>query len=244
MARPHRSGAHRSHSHRSRPRFRFPGRLGWLLAFALLLSVAPQIENIENLDLPPQLQLQRRDPSSWQMGQPLSGANSINPRPLPEMRAYALELVNRDRKVNGLLPLVEDPLLHLAAQKHAEDMLERQFFAHVNLDGVTPSGRFRAVGGQMGAAENIYRQTGGSAAVSYSLAERVQKGWMESDGHRANLLSPGYRAFGYGVATSPAGDAIYAVQMFRPPTPVELLQGISRWAVDQLPMERFNQKEQ
>ncbi|MBD0334473.1 MAG: CAP domain-containing protein [Cyanobacteria bacterium Co-bin13] len=237
MAHPHRSGVRRSSSqpHR-RSRLRFFDRLSWLLAFGLLLGIAPQIQTLEP---PPQLQL-HRDLSDWQIGQPLDGANSINPRTLPELRAYALALVNRDRTLNGLLPLVEDPLLNLAAQRHAEDMLNRQFFAHVNPDGVNPSGRFRAVGGQMGAGENIYRRTGGTTALSYSLAEKAQTGWMESDGHRANLLSLGYQAFGYGIAASPEGDAVYVVQMFRPPTPVELLQGASQWVLDQLPLERFS----
>jgi uncharacterized protein YkwD len=230
MARP-RSG--------SQPRRRksfVPPRLGWLLAFGLLLWAAPQIQTLEP---PPQLQLRPRDTSNWQIGAPLAGANSTEAQPLPELRAYALELVNRDRTLNGLLPLVEDPLLSQAAQNHAEDMLARQFFAHVNPDGVNPSGRFRAVGGQMGAGENIYRRTGGTTALSYGLAEKAQTGWMESDGHRANLLSPGYQAFGYGIAASSEGDAVYVVQMFRPPTPVELLQGVSQWALDQLPLERF-----
>ncbi|TVP71870.1 MAG: CAP domain-containing protein [Leptolyngbya sp. LCM1.Bin17] len=140
-------------------------------------------------------------------------------RSLPELRALALDLVNRDRQVNGLPALVEDSLLSEAAQRHAEDMLQRKFYDHVNPDGQNPSDRFRSLGGQAGAGENIMQQRGGvPTALSFGLLEEYQKGWMYSDGHRANLLNPNYTTFGYGIVASPTGTEIYAVQMFSFPT--------------------------
>lgn len=123
--------------------------------------------------------------------------------------------MNRDRQVNGLPPLVEDPLLSLATQRHAEDMLRRQFYDHVNPDGQNPSDRFMAVGGQVGAGENIMQQVGGvPTTLSYGLVEEYQKGWMYSPGHRENLLAAHYTTFGYGIVENPLGTEIYAVQMF------------------------------
>ena len=152
----------------------------------------------------------------WTIGQPQTPARlRLGNRPLPELQALALDLVNRDRQVNGLPPLVEDPLLSLAAQRHAEDMLRRRFYDHVNPDGQDPSDRFMAVGGQVGAGENIMQQVGGMPmTLSYGLVEEYQKGWMYSPGHRENLLTADYTTFGYGIVANPLGTEIYAVQMF------------------------------
>ncbi|WP_228038441.1 CAP domain-containing protein [Nodosilinea sp. LEGE 06152] len=134
---------------------------------------------------------------------------------MPELRALALELVNRDRQVNGLPPLVEDPLLSQVAQEHAEDMLKRQFYDHVNPEGLDPSDRFMATGSNVGAGENIMQQKGGvPVALSFGLVEEYQKGWMYSPGHRENLLTQHYTSFGYGIVANALGTEIYAVQMF------------------------------
>lgn len=154
----------------------------------------------------------------WQIGEVQTEWTELSSnRSLPELRSYAMQLVNRDRQLNGLPPLTEDPLLSLAAQRHAEDMLTRQFYDHVNLDGQDPSDRFKAVGGQNGAGENImqWKLNGtGYGQPSYRLMEEFQKEWMYSDGHRQNLLLPDYKTFGYGVVISRSGQEIYAVQLF------------------------------
>lgn len=72
-----------------------------------------------------------------------------------------------------------------------------------------------AVGGHVGAGENIMQQVGGMPmALSYGLVEEYQKGWMYSPGHRENLLTADYATFGYGIVANPLGTEIYAVQMF------------------------------
>lgn len=154
----------------------------------------------------------------WQIGEVQAEWTELGPkRSLPELRSYAMHLVNRDRQLNGLPTLIEDPLLSLAAQRHAENMLTQQFYDHVNPDGQDPSDRFRAVGGQNGAGENIMQwklNSTGYGRPSYRLMEEFQKEWMYSDGHRQNLLLPDYKTFGYGVVISRSGQEIYAVQLF------------------------------
>jgi uncharacterized protein YkwD len=154
--------------------------------------------------------------SDWSIGPPQTQWNlRLGNQPLPELRGRALKLVNRDRQSNSLSSLVEDPLLSQVAQRHAEDMLERQFYDHVNPDGQDPSDRFMAVGSKVGAGENIMQQKGGiPMTLSFGLVEEYQKGWMYSPGHRENLLTPHYTTFGYGIVASPTGTEIYAVQMF------------------------------
>ena len=98
--------------------------------------------------------------SDWKIGKALTtpwSATSL--RSLPELRAFALELVNRDRTLNNLSPLVEDPLLSEAAQLHAEDMLKRQYFDQVSPEGKTPRDRFIRVGGssRIGVGENLLK---------------------------------------------------------------------------------------
>lgn len=157
--------------------------------------------------------------ANWRIGKPevtLWTANSS--RSLPELRAFALKLINRDRQLNGLSPLVEDPLLSGSAQYHAEDMKARNFYAHVTPEGKTPTDRFAALGGQGGVGENIMLQSGSAETawiLNWGLVENFQKSWMYSNGHRANLLNPQYTKVGYGIVADPITGRIYAVQNFQ-----------------------------
>jgi uncharacterized protein YkwD len=152
----------------------------------------------------------------WKIGQPQANIwNAEQLRSLPELQNFALELVNRDRTLNNLQPLGADVLLSQAAQLHAEDMLEKQYFNHISPEGKNPRHRYLAVGGNpgVGVGENIAKAETRGLGLTYSEAEKFQRGWMYSNGHRANLLTAEYKKFGYGVATGRDGR-IYAVQMF------------------------------
>lgn len=99
--------------------------------------------------------------ADWRIGKPeVNVWNANSSRSLPELRTLALKLINRDRQANGLPSLVEDPLLAQSAQRHAEDMKARNFYAHVTPEGKTPTDRFAAVGGIGGVGENIMLQSG------------------------------------------------------------------------------------
>ena len=154
--------------------------------------------------------------ASWEIGAPqVDITNAHVSRSLQEARVFALKLANRDRLLNGLPLLTEDPLLAHSAQLHAQDMMERQYYAHVTPEGKTPSDRFSEVGGMVGVGENIVEQKGAlGARLTYGLVEQYQKGWMYSDGHRQNLLTPEYRRCGYGIAVNPLTGEVYAVQNF------------------------------
>ncbi|WP_233838462.1 CAP domain-containing protein [Thermosynechococcus sichuanensis] len=155
----------------------------------------------------------------WQIGAPQVDVIAAQPkRSLAEIRAFALQLVNRDRQLNGLPPLVADELLTEAAQRHAEDMLKRQYFSHTTPEGRSPMDRFIALGGRGGVGENIMEQKGTPGWVlNYKLIERFQKGWMHREGHRQNILRPEFTRFGFGIALNSARGEVYAVQMFALP---------------------------
>lgn len=157
--------------------------------------------------------------TDWRIGKPeVNVWNANSSRSLPELRALALKLINRDRQANRLPPLVEDPLLAQSAQHHAENMKARNYYAHVTPEGKTPTERFAAVGGIGGVGENIMLQSGrigNGSVLNWGLVESFQKSWMYSDGHRANLLAPQYTKVGYGIVSDPISGKVYAVQNFQ-----------------------------
>jgi uncharacterized protein YkwD len=135
-----------------------------------------------------------------------------------QIKQIALQLVNRDRAQQGLAPLGYDLLLSGAAGLHALDMANRNYFEHYNFNGQGPTERFKALGGRGGVAENIiYTEIRGQyKQINVQLLEDFQQRWMNSSGHRKNLLNSQYTHFGYGIAVSPDGTRIYAVQTFSP----------------------------
>jgi uncharacterized protein YkwD len=137
-------------------------------------------------------------------------------RATDQIRQMALNLVNQDRMQQGLAPLVEDRLLSSSAELHALDMAKRGYFDHYSPDGQGPSERFVALGGSsIGIAENIaYDFPKGGRKINVQVLSKFQQRWMKSAPHRKNLLSARYTHFGYGIAVSPNGDRIYAVQVF------------------------------
>ena len=93
---------------------------------------------------------------------------------------------------NGLEPFVYNETLAETARAHSQDMIDRDFFDHTNPDGKSPFDRMRENGLSYSmAAENI--------AVGYPSPEAVVEGWMNSEGHRANILG-GCEELGVGLA--------------------------------------------
>jgi uncharacterized protein YkwD len=160
-----------------------------------------------------------RGETDWKIGSStISVINAHQARSLVENRELALQLTNRDRQLNGLLPLVEDPLLSQTAQFHAQDMLTRHYYAHITPEGKNPTDRFAQQGGHSEVGENIVQMKGSAGTiVNYRLIEKFQKSWMYSSGHRANLLKPEYLHFGYGIVADSFTGQVYGVQNFSLP---------------------------
>jgi uncharacterized protein YkwD len=115
---------------------------------------------------------------------------------LAAARAATLCLVNSERAARGLSPLVDNALLDLAAQRHADDMVASGYFSHDSATGDSFDQRIRSVG-YAGAllAENIAWGGGG-----LGTPRRMVSTWMNSAGHRANILNGTLRDSGVGVA--------------------------------------------
>ncbi len=102
-----------------------------------------------------------------------------------------VRLVNEVRAKAGLGRLRFDERLRTAARAHSKDMAKRNFCAHENPDGVTPAERMPAAGYSAPGAENVAR--------GQESPRVVMDAWMNSPGHRANLLNPQFTAIGVGV---------------------------------------------
>jgi uncharacterized protein YkwD len=132
-----------------------------------------------------------------------------------DVQQFALELANRDRAGEGLVPMSVDPVLAQAAQYHAEDMLRRNYFDHYSPEGESPADRLAAAGRQGYPAENIaMTEDRRIRRIQAKTLETFQSRWMQSAGHRRNLMNPNYERFGYGLAIDPASGRVFAVQMF------------------------------
>lgn len=134
------------------------------------------------------------------------------------MRDLALRLVNQSRSKNGLPPMMLEPKLNVAAQSHAEDMLLRNYYSHHSPEGETVGVRYRRAGGDrwLLIAENIAKCDGCSPPLTKDHVRQMHEGWMNSPGHRANILRPGLNALGYGLTAGTDGR-LYAVQTFAGP---------------------------
>ena len=115
----------------------------------------------------------------------------------PGAEAEVLAAVNAARAESGCEPLTHDEGLAAVARAHSADMRDRSFFDHVNPAGLDPFDRAQAAGQTNARAENI--------AMGQPTPAAVMAFWMDSSGHRANVLDCSVRTLGVGVAEGPAG---------------------------------------
>jgi uncharacterized protein YkwD len=122
-----------------------------------------------------------------------------------EEERQALELVNRDRRIDGLAVLAADPVLAQLAHEYARDMVTRGFFSHENPEGLNPFDRMRKEG-------VVFRYAGENLAINGSIAA-AEQAFMGSPPHRANILNRHFSQIGIGVCHDNTG-AVYVVQEF------------------------------
>jgi uncharacterized protein YkwD len=142
-----------------------------------------------------------------------SPTNSTVPSTISAVEQALLQMHNEERANRGLSTLVWDNNLATIARGHSQDMITRNFFSHVTPDGCNPACRLQRGNYLWGAyGENIFSSTGHSLSNFASLA---MQGWMNSSGHRANILSNNFTHVGVGVVM--VGNKIYATTMFSKP---------------------------
>ncbi len=112
---------------------------------------------------------------------------------------------NADRSLFGMSELQLDHDLNLAAFAKAEDMLANDYFAHVSPNGVRPWFWFKALGYN-------YSFAGENLAIGFEDAHDLERSWMDSPKHRANILSPNYSDMGVAIVYKDGQQII--VQLF------------------------------
>jgi LysM repeat protein len=151
-----------------------------------------------------------------------------NAAPTAQLAADAqviADAVNQRRAEAGLAPLSLHPLLNLAAQNHADDMVNNGAFGHMGSDGSYVRQRVQRIGYSSGgwASENWVSATGPENAMNW---------WMNDWIHRVNILNPRWREFGVGARPTASGRIIYVtvftagqgVEGEAPAAPANLIQ--------------------
>ncbi|MFC8764604.1 MULTISPECIES: CAP domain-containing protein [Streptomyces] len=103
-----------------------------------------------------------------------------------------IALVNSERAKAGCGPLSANATLTRAAQGHSDDMAARNFFDHTDPDGDGPGERVTAAG-------YPWSTYGENIAKGQSTPEQVMESWMNSPGHRANILNCDFKEIGVGI---------------------------------------------
>lgn len=101
------------------------------------------------------------------------------------------QLVNAERAKHGLKPLVHRADLKNVAQKKAEDMINSNYFSHTSPNYGSPFDMMRTFG-------ISYSSAGENIAKGQTTPQQVMNSWMNSSGHRANILSSSYNTIGVG----------------------------------------------
>ncbi|MBR6505120.1 MAG: SH3 domain-containing protein [Clostridia bacterium] len=133
-----------------------------------------------------------------------TGGNTSNST-LSKDEQEVFDLINKQRTQNGLPALKIDDEVQNVARIKAQDMVNNNYFSHTSPTYGSPFDMLKSFGvSYKSAGENIAGNSSNSGAVN---------AWMNSSGHKANILSNNYNYTGIGVVSSPKYGKMY-VQMF------------------------------
>ncbi|MBT6143110.1 hypothetical protein HOH51_01210 [bacterium] len=121
-----------------------------------------------------------------------------------DQKQYLLQLINEERATYNFTPVSLEPELSSLSRLHNNDMIDRDYFAHVSLDGLTPNDRRNR--------ENISTPVGENLAKDLSTL-RAHNSLMRSAAHRANILNPSWDKVGISVLLDDDGY-YYVTQEF------------------------------
>lgn len=181
---------------------KYPLMWGWGTAIALLLSSCDATPWLSRLPKLPPVVFPSL-PSSQPY--PVAPTQSVS---TAQMEATTRQQINQIRQKHGLTPLQNNEKLAQVARNYSKRMAQQKFFSHTSPSGDTMTQRIQAAG-------IFYFMIGENLFMGTYLPQPVQfavDGWMQSPGHRANILRPEYRETGIGVWRQ--GDTYYFTQLF------------------------------
>ena len=127
---------------------------------------------------------------------------------LKQVRSAVLCLLNQERASRGLGKLRAHAKLRRAAERHSRSMNANNYFDHVSPAGTTPVERVKAAGYLTGASSWAVGENIAWGERRLSTPAEIMESWMNSAGHRANILNRRFRHVGIGVAAgAPVGGA-------------------------------------
>ena len=129
-----------------------------------------------------------------------TGSGSVDNQ---SFEAQVAELVNEQRAANGLAPLTLSTELSNVARTKSQDMHDNNYFSHTSPTYGSPFDMLKSFG-------ISYRAAGENIAMGYATPEAVVTAWMNSAGHRANILNASYTQIGVGYVA----DGNYWTQEF------------------------------
>ena len=122
-----------------------------------------------------------------------------------EPHEHMLDMINQERTERGLIPVTLGT--NIAAQSHADDMLHNCYASHWGINGLKPYMRYTLAGGYQYNAENIsglnYCINAGDGYARIHVDDRLSRimdGFMDSPGHRDNILDPHHRMVNLGIS--------------------------------------------
>jgi uncharacterized YkwD family protein len=122
---------------------------------------------------------------------------------LDQVRQQVIDLTNKARQDNGAGPLQLDTELASVAQKKSEDMAQNNYFSHTSPTYGSPFDMLRTF--------NVdYTKASENIAAGQQSADEVVQSWLNSEGHRKNMLDPAVTHIGVGYES----DGDYWTQMF------------------------------
>jgi uncharacterized protein YkwD len=134
-----------------------------------------------------------------------SGSGGSGQCGMTQIESEVFALLNQERAKNGAAPINCDAGGVKVARAHSQDMCDKNYFSHTSKDGRQPWDRLRAGGVSFSAAgENI--------AWGQRTAAQVNQSWMNSSGHRRNMLSPSWTRVGIGYVS--CGGRPYWTEVF------------------------------
>ncbi len=127
----------------------------------------------------------------------------LNDTAVLDYEREVVRLVNEERAFRGLSALTHNWQLSRVARYKSQDMHDKRYFAHESPTYGSPFNMIKNFG-------ISYRTAGENIAKGYTTPQAVVEGWMNSDGHRANILNSSYREIGVGFVK----DGYYWTQEF------------------------------
>ncbi|PLR65937.1 SafA/ExsA family spore coat assembly protein [Bacillus sp. UMB0893] len=126
--------------------------------------------------------------------------------PYQSMESEVVTLVNQERAKYGLKPLSANWELARVARYKSEDMRDKNYFSHTSPTYGSPFDMMKKFGIQ-------YSYAGENIAAGQTTAKSVVAAWMNSEGHRKNILSANFKEIGVGYAKG-GSSGHYWTQMF------------------------------